>query len=70
VSDPDHRSQARAWARVARAAAHAHDVEHRGAAANRELFDALEFAATEARLDLRDLVDAYAAGARELEVGP
>jgi hypothetical protein len=68
VSDADHRSQARAWARVARAAAHAHDSEHSGAAANRELFDALQFAATDARLDLRDLVDAYAAGAGELDV--
>jgi hypothetical protein len=58
VSDADHRSQAWAWARVARAAARAHDVEQRGAAANRELFDALQFAATGARLDLRDLVDA------------
>ena len=68
VSDPDHRSQARAWARVARGAADAHDVERSGPEANRELLDALEFAATDARLDPRDLVDAYAPGARELDV--
>lgn len=55
----------RAWARVASAAAQAH--AHPRAEANRELFDAIEFAATEARLDMRDLVDAYAAGARDLD---
>jgi hypothetical protein len=67
VSDVDRRSQARAWARV-RAAAHAHDAAHAGVEANRELFDAIEFAATDARLDLSDLVDAYVAGAGELDV--
>ena len=35
-------------------------------AANRELFDALEFAATEGRLALDELVDAYMAGAPDL----
>jgi hypothetical protein len=68
VSAADRRSQARAWARVARAAAHAHDPSHAGVEANRELFDAIEFAATDARLNLSDLVDAYAAGARDLDV--
>ena len=67
MSDPDHRSQAQAWARVARGAAHAHDAERAGVEANRELFDAVEFAATDARLDLRDLVDAYLAGAPGLD---
>lgn len=62
----DRRSQARAWARVARAAAHAYDVAGSAVTANRELFDAIEFAATDARLELLDLVDAYAAGARGL----
>lgn len=61
----DDNQRVRAWARVASAAAQAHT--HPRAEANRELFDALEFAATEARLDLRDLVDAYAAGARDLD---
>lgn len=68
MSAPDRRTQARAWARVARAAAHAHDPEQSGAEANRELFDAIQDAATDTRLDLRDIVDAYAAGARELDV--
>ena len=32
------------------------------------LFDAIEYAATEARLGMRDLVDAYIAGAPQLDV--
>ena len=66
--DADPRFNARAWARVARAAAQAYAPASRGAEANRELFDALEFAATVARLDLRELVDAYLAGVPELDV--
>lgn len=66
MSSCEHRSQARAWARIARAAAAAHQPGA-GAAANRELFDAIEYAATEGRLDLRDLVDAYNAGAPDLD---
>jgi hypothetical protein len=53
-------------ARRARATAAA-DQPGAGAAANRELFDAIEYAATEGRLDLRDLVDAYTAGAPYLD---
>lgn len=53
---------------MARAAAHAHNPGDRGIDANRELFDAIEHAATDARLDLRDIVDAYTAGARDLEL--
>lgn len=68
MSEPDRRTQARAWARIARAAVHAHDPDQSGADANRELFDAIQDAATDARLDLRDIVDAYTAGARELDV--
>jgi len=66
--DADLRFNARAWARVARAAAYAHAPSSRSAEANRELFDALEFAATVARLDLRELVDAYLAGVPDLDV--
>lgn len=51
--------------RARRAAAHA--PASRGVEANRELFDALEFAATVARLDLRELVDAYLAGVPQLD---
>ncbi len=58
---------ARAWARVARARARVDEAA--GAEANRELFDALEFAATEARLALDELVDAYMAGAPALDLG-
>ncbi|MEJ7784648.1 MAG: hypothetical protein WKF96_07580, partial [Solirubrobacteraceae bacterium] len=68
MPDADHRLNARAWARVARAAAHAHAPESRGVEASRELFDALQFAATAARMDLRELVDAYLAGAPQLDV--
>lgn len=66
--DADHDStlQARAWARVARARAHVDSAA--GAAANRELFDALQFAATDARLALDELVDAYIAGAPDLDL--
>jgi len=62
------RLNARGWARVARAAARADAPASRGADANRELFDAIEFAATVARLDLRELVDAYLAGVPQLDV--
>jgi hypothetical protein len=62
MSSLDHRSQARAWARVASAAAAAHQ-SCTPITATRELFDAIEYAATEGRLDLRDLTDAYNAGA-------
>jgi len=68
MGDTDPRRNARAWARVARAAAQAHAPTGRSAEANRELFDALEHAATEAKLDLRELVDAYLAGVPELDV--
>ncbi len=68
MPDADPRFNARAWARVARAAAQAHAPASRSAEANRELFDALEFAATVARLDLRELVDACLAGVPELDV--
>jgi len=67
MSFPDHRSQARGWARVASAAAAAHQPRA-PIEANRELFEAIECAATQGRLDLRDLVDAYSAGAPELEL--
>ncbi|MCA1678108.1 MAG: hypothetical protein LC790_06655 [Actinobacteria bacterium] len=66
MSSGEHRSQARAWARVARATAAA-EQPGAGAAANRELFDAIEHAATDGRLDLRDLVDAYTAGVPHLD---
>ena len=65
-ADRDRSLQARAWARVARARARVHSAA--GAEANRELFDALECAATEARLALDELVDAYMAGAPDLEL--
>ena len=68
MPDADPRFNARAWARVARATAQAHAPAGRSVEANRELFDALEFAATVARLDLRELVDAYLAGVPELDV--
>lgn len=64
----DRRLNARGWARVALAAARADAPASRGADANRELFDAIEFAATVARLDLRELVDAYLAGVPQLDV--
>lgn len=67
MSSSPYRAQASAWARVARAAAAAHEPRV-GASASRELFDAIEHAATEGRLDLRDLVDAYCAGTPELDV--
>ena len=65
---PDRRLNARGWACVARAAARADAPASRGADANRELFNAIEFAATVARLDLRELVDAYLAGVPQLDV--
>jgi len=68
MADADPRLNARAWARVARTAAAAHEPASRSAQANRELFDAIEFAATVARLDLRELVDAYLAGVPELDM--
>jgi len=68
MGDADPRCNARAWARVARTAAQAHAPASRSAEANRKLFDALEDAATVARLDLRELVDAYLAGLPELDV--
>jgi hypothetical protein len=74
MSAAEQRAQARAWARVARAIAAcqtttgpdviAADVR----AANRELFDAIAFAVTEARLPLPDVVDAYSAGAPQLDL--
>ena len=66
-ADQDRSLQARGWARVARARGH---LVERGAggAGKRELFDALEFAATEARLALDELVDAYMAGAPDLDL--
>lgn len=64
----ENRLQARAWARVARAAAQASEHAGAGPAVNRELFDAIEFAATEGRLGLRELVDAYLAGDSGLDV--
>jgi len=68
VSGDEGKLQARAWARLARAAARADDHASAGPAANRELFAAIEFAATEGRLDLRELVAAYLAGASSLDV--
>jgi hypothetical protein len=68
MSPTDRKAQARAWARVARAAADAHGSRGGDIAANRELFGAIEHAATEAQLSLRDVVDAYAAGAPELDL--
>ena len=68
MADADPRLNARAWARVARTAAAAHEPASRSAQANRELFDAIEFAATVARLDLRELVDAYLTGVPELDM--
>ncbi|MDQ3881464.1 MAG: hypothetical protein M3295_10385 [Chloroflexota bacterium] len=64
------KQRVRAWARVARAA---HAADTRSATpdapeANRELFDAIAFAATEARLHLREIVDAYVAGTRDRDV--
>jgi len=64
--DPDRESdltvQARGWARVARASARVHS-DGPAPGVNAVLFDAIEYAATEARLGMRDLVDAYIAGA-------
>ena len=67
MGDADPRLNVRAWARVARTAAAAH-APTADAGANGELHDAIEFAATVARLDLRELVDAYLAGVPELDV--
>jgi hypothetical protein len=59
--------QEQARARVARAAARVagcdDDPERE---AQRELRDAVAFAATEARLDLRELIDAYGEGAPQV----
>lgn len=69
--DPDRESdrttQARGWARVARASADVYDATP-AAGANAALFDAIEYAATEARLGMGDLVDAYIAGAPQLDI--
>ena len=68
MSASENNYQARAWARLARASARACARDGvAGPDANRELFDALEYAATEGRLDLRELVDAYLAGAPQLD---
>ena len=68
---PDHESdltlQARGWARVARASARVHNGRPEPGV-NAALFDAIEYAATKARLGLRDLVDAYIAGAPQLDL--
>jgi hypothetical protein len=64
---PDSTLQARAWTRVARARARVDTAADAGA--NGELFDALQFAATEARLALDELVDAYMGGAPDLDLG-
>lgn len=71
---PDHGRElrARAWARVARAAAdvYARRTDRPGSDPERNaaLFDAIAFAATEAKLDLAELVDAYLAGAPDLDL--
>ncbi len=59
--------QARGWARVARASARVHNDPY-DPGVNAALFDAIEYAATQARLGTRDLVDAYLAGAPQLDV--
>ncbi len=64
-----YREQAGAWARVARASARVHGARAGAPEANRDLFDAIELAATHGRLDLGELVDAYLAGAPDLDVG-
>ena len=60
--DPDRERdrmlQTRGRARVARASAGVYSVTP-AASANAALFDAIEYAATEARLGMGDLVDAY-----------
>lgn len=66
-ADPDSTLRTSAWERVARARARVDSAG--GAAANRELFDAIEYAATGARLTLDELVDAYMAGAPDLHLG-
>lgn len=70
-ADPDrgrYRSvQARGWARVARASSGAYR-DSPGPRANAALFDAIEYAATEARLGMGDLVDAYLVGAPQLDM--
>ncbi len=69
MSSSDYRQQAGAWARVARASARVHGAGGGAPEANRDLFDAIELAATHGRLDLGELVDAYRAGAADLDVG-
>ncbi len=69
MSGSGYREQAGAWARVARAAARVHGAGGGAPEANGDLFDAIELAATHGRLDLGELVDAYLAGAPDLDVG-
>ena len=61
------RMQAMGWVRVARASAGVYGAAP-AAGANAALFDAIEYAATEARLGMGDLVDAYIAGAPHLDM--
>ena len=68
AGEPDDRTtQTRGWARVARASADVYNATP-AAGANAALFDAIEYAATEARLGMSDLVDAYIAGAPQLDM--
>jgi len=67
VGDDRLQTQARGWARVARAAAMAHGPS-KSSAASGELFDAIDYAAVDARMELADVVDAYLAGVPELDV--
>lgn len=69
MSGSGYREQAGAWACVARASARVHGARGGAPDANRDLFDAIELAATHGRLDLGELVDAYLAGAPDLDVG-
>lgn len=64
----DNRLNAQAWARVASTAADVYGARGTEPGVNAALFDAIEFAATVAKLDLAELVDAYLAGAPHLDV--
>jgi hypothetical protein len=59
--------QARGWARVGQASSRVYG-DSPGPGSNAQLFDAIAYAATQARLDIGELVDAYLVGAPQLDI--